>query len=58
MRYISRNRTDVHSTNDLNDGYMGSGTALKFSIENHGVENFSREIHVFHERSSQRHGFL
>jgi len=34
----------VHSTNKLEDGYMGSGKILKEDIRLCGVENFSREI--------------
>lgn len=34
----------VHSTNNLNDGYKGSGTLLKRKIEKHGWDNFTKEI--------------
>lgn len=34
----------VHSTNDLNDGYFGSGTALKQAIEKYGRDNFKLTI--------------
>lgn len=33
-----------HSTTDLNDGYLGSGTYLLRSTAKYGKENFSREI--------------
>jgi len=33
-----------HTTEDLNDGYMGSGTAIKRAIKKHGEENFTKEI--------------
>lgn len=33
-----------HSTNDLNDGYIGSGTILKRAIKKHGFEQFSFQI--------------
>jgi len=37
----------VHSTTDLNDGYLGSGTAISAAIKKYGTENFSKEILQF-----------
>jgi hypothetical protein len=34
----------VHSTKNLEDGYLGSGTRLSNSIKKHGKENHVREI--------------
>lgn len=33
----------IHSTNNLNDGYLGSGTRLRRSIRRNGKENFKIE---------------
>jgi len=34
----------VHCTDDLNDGYMGSGLYFKRALEKYGKENFKSEI--------------
>ena len=33
-----------HATNNLEDGYLGSGKYIKAAIQKHGKENFKREI--------------
>jgi hypothetical protein len=37
----------MHSTNNLNDGYLGSGKHLRNSVYYHGKENFKRDIIEF-----------
>jgi hypothetical protein len=38
----------THKTNDLNDGYMGSGKYLTRAIQKNGLENFEKVIlHVY-----------
>jgi hypothetical protein len=39
----------MHSTNNLEDGYLGSGTRLSRAIKKHGKTNFNREILEFCE---------
>lgn len=34
----------IHSTNDMNDGYMGSGTKLHIAYKKYGIENFTKTI--------------
>ena len=36
-----------HSTDDINDGYMGSGVVLKKAKEKYGIENFTKEYLAF-----------
>lgn len=34
----------IHSTDNINDGYMGSGKRLRAAYKTYGVENFNKEI--------------
>lgn len=37
----------MHKTNDLEDGYFGSGTHFRRALEKYSIENFEREILEF-----------
>ena len=37
----------VHKTDNLNDGYMGSGKVISQAIKKHGLENFRKDILEF-----------
>lgn len=39
----------VHTTDNLNDGYIGSGWLFKRALEKYGKENFTREILEIHD---------
>ena len=43
----------VHCTNNLNDGYFGSGHRLKLAIKQYGKENFKKEILKFFDSREQ-----
>lgn len=38
-----------HVTNNLDDGYMGSGKIIKYAVKKYGVENFKKEWIGFYE---------
>lgn len=43
----------VHNTDDLDDGYMGSGSRLGIAYKKYGVENFKKEILVLFDTSEE-----
>lgn len=43
----------MHSTYSLDDGYMGSGKRLRYSIRKYGVENHTKEILEFFENREE-----
>lgn len=43
----------VHNTDDLEDGYMGSGTRLHYAYKKYGIENFTKEILKYFDTSEE-----
>ena len=49
----------MHSTDDLDDGYLGSGNYLMNSINKHGMDNHHRQILEFHtDRKTLATGYV
>ena len=45
----------MHSTNDLNDGYLGSGTRLRYSLNKYGEKNHQiKRLEFFSDREKLR----
>lgn len=47
----------VHSTNNLNDGYMGSSVGIKRAIEKYGISSFTKEYLRFFENAEEMYKF-
>ena len=43
----------IHSTDNLDDGYMGSGSILNYAYKIYGIENFTKEIIKFFENREE-----
>ena len=43
----------VHNTDDLDDGYMGSGKRLQIAYKKYGIDSFSKEIIKFFDTSKE-----
>lgn len=46
-----------HSTDNLNDCYMGSGKLLKLAYNKHGIENFTKKILAFADTEEKLNWF-
>lgn len=49
--------TGVHQTNNLNDGYLGSGIGVKRAITKYGSENFHREILKYFDNHTEMYEY-
>lgn len=47
----------VHTTSNLDDGYMGSGIAIMRAVKKHGVNNFQKEIIQFFNTESEAYEY-
>ena len=47
----------VHSTNNLDDGYMGSGAIIKSIIKKYGVEFLQKDIIKFFDSSEDMYAY-
>ena len=47
----------VHSTEDINDGYMGSGTVLAKAYKKYGIQNFEKQILKYFQNKQQMYQF-
>lgn len=47
----------VHTTSNLDDGYMGSGVAIVRAVKKHGVGNFRKEILQFFDTESDAYDY-
>lgn len=47
----------VHSTSNINDGYMGSGVALKRAYKKYGIGNFIKEILYYFDNAEEMYAF-
>lgn len=47
----------VHETDNLNDGYMGSGIAIRKAYKKYGIENFQKEILNFFNNSEEMYAY-